>query len=184
MNGEKYILFRVIIIIIILFIGCGKKSSNSTTSTKTVSFTSSNAPSDNSVYLEEVSKNNDEVTLAAQIKGGSDVFGTAIEIKFDGSKVSFVSAEEGIYFNQGTVGTSTFSANLEQGDSSILLIGINRKVDVRGVPGDGILCRIVFKALAEQTDTPISFNTVNSSLYDSGKVSRGNSWIGGSLSYK
>lgn len=192
MKNKKVISSWKFVLALIFFTGCGKSSNSSTSSTKTITFTPSGAPSDNSVYLEEVITNNDEITLMVKVKGGANIYGTAMELNFDPGKIGYVlgSGSEGIYFNQGVPGTTTFSSEPERDtnnvvlDNGVLLIGINRQGVDSEVSGDGILCQIVLKALVEQTDTPVSFNTSNSSLYDSAKVSKGNSWIGGSLSYK
>lgn len=150
---------------------------------KTISFAVSGIPANNMVYLEEVSKNKDEITLAVKVKGGADVYGAALEITFDGSKIGYINAAEGNYLSQGFAATS-FSKALEQGSTGILLIGIHRQGIITGVTGDGALCNIVFKALTEQSATAIGFNAVNNNLKSPDGTIAGTSFIGGNLSYK
>jgi len=147
-----------------------------------ISFIPSGNPINNSVYLSQVSTNNNEITLAVKVKGGINVYGAAIEINFDGSKINYVSAEEGSYLSQGVAGTTAFVAGLAQGNSGVLLIGVNKQGIVPGVNGDGTLAQIVLKALNTQTNTAIVFNAVNNTLKSpTGNIS-GTAFLGGSLS--
>lgn len=182
----------IFVLMLAFLVGCdpsggdGKTDPTSpSTTSKTISFTSSGSPSGNSVYLEQVSTNNDEITLALKVKGGTDVCNAIIEINFDGSKINYVSAAEGSYLSQGTAGTTTFSAGLEQGSNGVLLIGVNKKGIVSGVTGDGILAQIVLKALNTQLNTAVNFNAANSALQSSsGANIPGTGFSGGNLSYQ
>ena len=178
------------IILVLIFAGSfGCKRSESTTpadTQKTISFTPSGTPSDNSVYLEQVSTNNDEITLALKIKSGVDIFSAAPEIDYDGNKIKYVpdSGTEGTFLNQGGV-TTSFEAELEEDSNEILLIGLSRQSGVSGVDGDGILCQVVLKAQETQTDTEIALHITHSALRSSmGDIITGTSWLGGSLSYQ
>jgi hypothetical protein len=179
------------VLMLAFLIGCGGKGGDTTDPTqaqRTILFTVSGSPLNNTVYLEEVSKNNDEITLAVKVKGGADVYGTRIEIMVDPNMIRYVSATKGSYFDQGGFPT-TFVDGPERdknGDplnNGVYLIGYNRKENDPGVNGDGILCQIVFKALTAQTNTSISFNAVKSSLYNGSEISVGNNWIGGSFDF-
>jgi hypothetical protein len=186
---KKFFLYYITIISIIIgSIGCGKKSGVSGPDPNLViSFTSSGSPSDNSVYLEEVSKKYNEITLALKVKGGNNVFGAAMEITYDGSLLGYVSASEGTYLNKNGIETM-FASSLNNGHEGILLIGCNRKGNAQGENGDGLLATIVLKAKANQTNTLIGFNAVNCALElpggSSPKYIAGTKWLGGSLSYK
>lgn len=183
MRSKKIILLGIILLVNIFFVSCGGGGSSGTV-TSTISFTPSGSPLNNSVYLEQVSANNDEITLAVKVKGGTDVCNAIIEINFDGSNISYISAAEGNYLNQGAAGTTTFSAGLEQGTIGVLLIGVDKKGIVSGVTGDGILAQIVLKALNTQTNTAINFNVTNNTLKSSsGANISGTNFLGGSLSY-
>lgn len=190
--NRKSVLSGLFVLMFVFLAGCGGKAGGTTEPTppnppaaqKTITFTASGTPSNNSVYLKEVIKNNDEITLAVNVKGGTNVYGTAIEITFDGNKIGYVSTLEGNYINQGNSGTTTFSAGLEQGSSGVLLIGIDKKGIATGVSGDGTLCQIILRALADQTGTSVSFNTANSSLKSPSGNIAGTSFSGGSISYK
>lgn len=200
---KKYLFYLSIIAIIIISISCGKKNGSSVSDptgtgepvvdpSLVISFTPSGSPSDNSIYLEEVSKDYNEITLALKIKGGNNVFGAVIEITYDSSLVSYFSAKEGTYLNQGDNETVFYpSLNIDSNDNKqegILLIGYNRLNFAKGVNGDGLLATIIFRAKTKQTNTLIGFNTINSTLElpagSSPKFSTGTSWIGGNLSYQ
>lgn len=169
--------------------GCGGKKSDpanpaASTPAQVISFTASGSPSANSVYLEKVSTNNDEITLAVKAMGGTDVYGAALWLTYDSSKIKYVSASSsGSY-----LGTDlTFSPALLNGLEGALIIGIDKKGIVAGMGGDGTLLTIILKATAAQTNTAIEFDTTNSLLYNSSdstnnKIS-GTTWLGGSLSY-
>lgn len=157
-----------------------------TATTATISFTPSATPVNNSVYLSQVSTNNDEITLSLNAKGVANVHGTAIEIDFDSSKISYISSSEGDFLSQGGNTNTIFTPGLEQGNYGVLLIAVDRTNTNVGVNGDGVLATIVFKALTPQGNTPISFNTTNSALKlpaGGGNIS-GVNWLGGSLSYQ
>ncbi|MDD5773589.1 MAG: PKD domain-containing protein [bacterium] len=150
----------------------------------TISFTPSGIPSDNTVYLEQVAINNDEITLAVRVKGGTNVYGAAMEITYDSSKINYISISQGNYL--GAKADTAFYASLINGQKGILLIGIDKKGNVPGTNGDGTLVTIVFRAVATQTNTAIGFNIQHSVLKspNAGNANiPGTLWIGGSLSY-
>ena len=127
-----------------------------TATTATISFTPSATPVNNSVYLSQVSTNNDEITLSLNAKGVANVHGTAIEIDFDSSKISYISSSEGDFLSQGGNTNTIFTPGLEQGNYGVLLIAVDRTNTNVGVNGDGVLATIVLKALTPQGNTPRS----------------------------
>ena len=197
---RKYFLCMAIVSAMISSISCGKGggggssvSGPSVTTEPTVdpsvviSFVPSGSPSDNTVYLEEVSKSNKEITLALKIKGGNNVFGVAAEITYDSNLIEYVSISEGTYLKQN--GSETlFGRSLFNGQEGTLLIGCNRKGTVQGANGDGLLAAIVLKVKAKQTNTLVGFTTANCALElpagSSPKYIAGTIWLGGNLSYK
>lgn len=191
MGNKKFILLGISTFLLVSLIGCFGGGGGGTTeptpqpTVKIISFTPSGSPTANSVYLEKVSTNNDEITLAVKIQGGTNVYAAALEINFDSSKIQYISALEGAYFNQGGTSTS-YSVKLEEGSTGVFLIGVSRQSGTAGVNSDGTIATVVFKALSDQTDTSISFNIISSELKlpaGGGKIS-GVNWVGGNLSYQ
>lgn len=188
MKNIKAIRLVIFFLFLVLngYLGCG--GSNNTgpvsppaNSTQVISFASSGTPSTNSVYLEKVSINNDEITLAVKVKGGSDVYGAALWLTYDGSKIKYVSASStGSYLGSDL----TFSKALLNGQEGTLLLGIDKKGNASGSNGDGILLAVVFKALTTQLNTNISFNDTNSMLKSPAGNITGTNWFGGNLSYE
>jgi hypothetical protein len=200
---RKYLFCLAIITVMISSISCGKKvdslvsdpagtGGTAVDPSVVISFTTSGSISDNTVFLEEVSKNNNQITLALKVKGGSNVFGAAVEITYDSSLISYFSAAEGTYLKQD--GNDTIFASSLNIDTSgnkqegILLIGCNRRGNAPGANGDGVLATMIFRAKAKQMDTIIGFNAVNCALElpagSSPKYIAGTSWVGGKLSYQ
>lgn len=202
---RKYFLCAVFICMAISSVNCGKKGDDPVTGTTlidttvnitvdtslVISFIPSDSPSDTTVtvFLEKVSNQDNQITLELRIKGGVNVFGAAVEINYDSSLISYVSASEGTYLNQGG-NLTVFVPSLNDGQQGILLIGCDRQGTVQGADGAGVLANIIFKATSKQTNTLIEFNTINSSLYEPGIIDstsqkiEGTSWMGGYLSYK
>ncbi|MFH1288059.1 MAG: cohesin domain-containing protein [bacterium] len=189
MENRKFILLGISAFLLVSLIGCfgggGTTEPTPPPTVKTISFTPSGSPIANSVYLEKVSTNNDEITLAVKIQGGTNVYAAALEINFDSSKIQYISALEGTYLNQGGTITS-YSVKLEEGSTGVLLIGVSRQAGAAGVNGNGTIATVVLKALTVQTNTSIGFNITSSELKlpaGGGKIS-GVNWFGGSLSYQ
>lgn len=190
---KKLFLHIAIIFIIISSVSCGKKKGGGGSEiagpdpSLVISFTPSGSPVANSVYLEEAGKKNNEITLALKVKGGSNVFGAAVEITYDSSLVSYDSASEGTYLNQSGAATM-FASSLNNGKEGIILIGCDRKGKAQGVNGDGVLATIYLKATSATQNTLIGINATNSALKLPGgppsKNITGTVWLGGSLSYK
>ncbi|MFH1288580.1 MAG: PKD domain-containing protein [bacterium] len=147
---------------------------------KTIFFNTSGAPVNNSVYLEKLSTNGDEITLDIKVKGGTNVYGAALEMTYDSAKISYIFSSKGDYLGADI----DYFSNLYNNQQGLLLIGIGKTGDVPGVNGDGSLCTVVFKALAAQTGTPIQLNSTNSCLKSPTSDIPGTSWFGGSLSYQ
>ncbi|MDD5771991.1 MAG: cohesin domain-containing protein [bacterium] len=189
MRRFKFLISIISISVLFILNSCGKSGGGSsmplTGTGDTISFTPSGTPSDNTVYLEQVSINNDEINLAVKVKNGTDVYGAAIEITYDSSKINYISLRKGDYL--GTEGDIVFSAMLDRGKEGTLLVGSDKKGDVPGANGDGTLVTIVFRALTTQANTAIGFNVQNSALKSSNAHNpniAGTSWIGGSLNYQ
>lgn len=148
----------------------------------TISFTASGAPVYNSVYLERISTNNDEITLAIKVKGGLNVWAASIILNL-GSDIKYVSETDGDYLPVPVYAIE---------DNGILVIGTSKqRTDTTGVNGDGTLVTIKLRALATQLNTAIGFNTTESFLLiytatenDPTKYIQGTTWLGGSLSYQ
>lgn len=155
---------------------------NTDTTKTTLIFTPTSAPTDNSVFLDPVSISKDEITLAIKIKGGMSVYGAAIEIVYDSTKLSYISAAEGDFIKKDGSSTS-FYASLYRGQNGVVLIGIDRKGDVVGTYGDGTIGTMILKVLGIQTSTTIDFNTNNSVLKSPTGNIIGTRWIGGNLGY-
>lgn len=136
---------------------CGKKSGN-ITAPEVISFTPSDPPVDNSVYLEQVSNNGNEITLNIKVKVVSNVYALAGgEINYDGSKINYVSSSEGSFLKQD--GASTiFDKGLDnkKGEGA-LIIGCSMTGTSKGINGDGVIAVIVLKAIGTQKDTVVSF---------------------------
>ncbi len=169
---------------------CGKnKEENISTgpagSDRVIYYSMSGIPENNSVFLKKLSSSKNEIVLAVNVKGGSNVYGMALEINYDSNKISYVSSSKGDYL--GNEGDIDFYPVLYQGREGILLIGASKRgIVVSGKAGDGTLATIILKALTTQTETPIGFNTTNSSLTSAsptGTIS-GTNFIGGKLSYE
>ncbi|MDD5774145.1 MAG: cohesin domain-containing protein [bacterium] len=180
------IISSVVMFLFMALTGCGANKSDpvNPTSAQVISFTASGSPSTNSVYLEKVSTNNDEITLAIKVKEGTDVYGAAPTITYDGSKINFVSASaSGSYLGNDL---AFFAVKLNDQEGT-LIIGIDKKGTSAGTGGDGTLLTIVLKATSTQSNTAIEFNTTNSLLYNSQPKSNNTisntTWLGGSLSY-
>jgi hypothetical protein len=177
-------------LILAFFAGCKPGNSGSSdpvspSTTKTISFISSGSPSNNSVYLEQVSTNNEEIILALKVKGGASVFAAALEINFDGGKIQFISGAEGTFLNQQGGSGVSFYSRMEDGSKEVLLIGVSRRAGSADVNGDGILCQIVLKALNPQTNTAVNFNVTNSALQlSNGTNISGTNFLGGNLTYQ
>lgn len=187
-TDKKSILSVMFVLVFVFLFGCSGNKDTTEPTTPSISFTPSGTPSDNTVFLEQVSTNNNEITLAVKVKGGSDVYAHATEINFDGNKVQYLSGSAGGYLTQDGKTTSGFNDNKSYiGTSGVLTLGDSRQGNVLGVAGDGILCQIILKALTIQTDTVISFNSTNSFLKSSDSTNQnisGTIWLGGSLSYQ
>lgn len=187
-NRNKGIFLNMAVVFILLcLVGCkpfgGGDDNNSPaepSKVKAISFTASGNPGNNSVYLEKVSTNGDEITLDIKVKGGTDVYDAALEINYDSSKISYVSSLKGDYLGANIY----YLANLYNSQQGILLIGTGKKGNVLGANGDGSLCTVVFKALVVQTGNPIQFNNTNSCLNSPSSNISGTIWLGGTLSYQ
>lgn len=176
----KFIVLSLSVMFINILNGCGNNITDPVNPSPVISFASSGNPSTNSVYLEKVSSNNDEITLAVQIKGGLDVYGAALWLTYDGSKIKYVSASaSGSYLGSDL----TFSPALLNGQEGILLLGIDKKGNAVGTDGDGKLMTLIFKALTVQSNTDISCNATNSMLKSPAGNITGTNWLGGSLRY-
>lgn len=151
----------------------------------TISFTVSGSPVNNSVYLEKVSTNNDEITLAIKVKGGSNVWAASMILNI-GSNIKYVSETDGGYLPVPVYVTE------DADNSGILVIGTSKqRADTAGVNGDGTLVTIKLRALATQLNTAVGFNTTESFLLiytasegDPNRFIQGTTWLGGSLSYQ
>ncbi|MDD5772764.1 MAG: cohesin domain-containing protein [bacterium] len=181
----------IVIFILAALSGCSggasgvdnNNGSTNPTQARVISFIPSGSPAGNSVYLEKVSVNKDEITLAVKVQGGVDVYAADIKINFDSSKIDYVSASEGTYLNND--GTSTaFFKNYNNGE---LLIGVSRTGVIPGINGDGLLAKIILKALSVHINTNIVFTSsshlLNSNILGNANIS-GTAWLGGSLSYQ
>lgn len=177
----KYFLLVIIIFNLVSFNGCwcSKKKNSTEPSTKTISFVSTGTPADNSVYLETLTTNNEEIALVLKVKGGKDVYGAALEINYDGGKIAFISSSKGSYLGAET--DFDFYAKLYQDQQGKLLLGMSRTGSVSGVNNDGILSTMIFRALTVQNDTLIEFNAANSCLKSSTGNIPGTVFIGGKL---
>lgn len=151
----------------------------------TISFTATGAPVNNSVYLEKVSTNNDEIILAIKVKGGSNVWAASAILNI-GPNIKYVSRTSGDYLPVPVYVTE------DADNSGILVIGTSKqRADTTGVNGDGTLVTIKLRALASQLNTAVGFNTAESSLLiytatenDPTRYIQGTTWLGGSLSYQ
>ncbi|MFH1288065.1 MAG: PKD domain-containing protein [bacterium] len=148
-----------------------------------IAFTAVGTPVANSVYIEQVSTNDDEITLAVKIKGGSNVWAASVVLNLD-ANIKYISKTDGDYLGTSPVQLSD--------DNGVLIIGCSLQLPVTtGVDGDGTLVTIKLKALATQSNTTIGFNTTESSLLiytagqdDPSRFIQGTTWLGGNLSYQ
>ncbi len=178
MNKIK-IVSGILLFLFISLIGCSKSDEgNDNTSTTnptlapTICFTPQVDPTTNSVYLEKVWSNNDEITIAVNVKGGTDVYGAALWLTYDGNKIKYLSTSP----SESYLGNNpTFSSALLNGQEGILLLGIDKRGNVLGSNGDG--------ALTVQSNTDMSFSATNSMLKSPVGNITGTNWLGGSLSY-
>lgn len=189
---KKDIFSGIFVLIFACLIGCSPSKTTTEPITPpvadgqiTLSFTPAGSPVSNSVYLEEILINNDEITLAIKVKEGTDVYGAALWLTYDSSKINYVSASStGSYLGNNL----SFSAALKDvQEEGTLIIGNFKQGTIAGTSGDGLLLTVVLKAISAQTNTAIDFNATNSLLYNSqaepnNKIS-GTTWLGGSLSY-
>lgn len=194
MRMKRYFVIFAGVLILMVFNGCGKSDTttssqptlDTTVTPKAISFTTDGSSIAGSVYLEKMSSSNDEITLAVNVKGGVNVYGAALEIVYDGSKVKYVSSSaSGSYLGSDLL----FESRLFRGQEGILLVGISRQPEIAktGVSGDGTLLVVVLKALATQANTDIGFNVTNSWLKSPDATNpdiSGTVWIGGDLSYQ
>ncbi|MDD5773853.1 MAG: cohesin domain-containing protein [bacterium] len=160
-------------------------STGPTGSDRVIYYSMSGIPEDNSVFLKKLSNSNNEIVLAVNVKGGSNVYGVALEINYDSNKISYVSSSKGDYL--GNEKDIDFYPVLYQGREGILLIGASKRgIAASGKAGDGTLATITLRALITQTATSIGFNTTNSSLTSAlpTGIIAGTNFIGGELSYK
>ncbi|MDD5773585.1 MAG: cohesin domain-containing protein [bacterium] len=164
--------------------GKGNDTTGSNPVVPAISFRASGAPANNSVYIEAISSNADEITLGVKVKGGTDVYGTSLEIVYDQDKLFYDTySAEGNYLG---VSPGDCYAKLYQ-KQGVLLVGIFKTGNVPGTDGDGLLLTLNFKALKAQVNTPIEFNTLHCVLKSSNKNNdniSGTNWLGGSLSYE
>lgn len=151
---------------------------------KILSFLAFGIPVNKSIYLEQVAVNNDKMTLAIKVKGGTDVYGAVLEITYDSSKIKYESSAKGYYL--GGIEDTLFYTFLVNGQEGRLHIAVDKKGNVPGANGDGILATIVVKALTGQVNTAIKFNATISNLMSatSSNPISGTTWLGGSLTYQ
>jgi hypothetical protein len=187
---KKFLLGIIIAANLFLPHGCScSRSGNDTTGsavvTQTISFRTAGTPVNNSVYIETISANADEITLGVKVKGGIDVYGTSLEIVYDKDKLAYYSySAEGNYLG---INAKDYFVRLYQDKQGILLAGIFKTGNVQGTDGDGLLITLNFKALKLQSNTPVEFNTTHCILKSSNKSNdniSGTNWLGGNLCYE
>ncbi|MDD5773816.1 MAG: cohesin domain-containing protein [bacterium] len=178
--------FSLIIIFLCLmhFNGCkcGGSGGGGTAPSAQTTFSPSGTPTGNTVYLDGTTSSNNTITLNIKVKGGTDVYGGALEITYNPNLIAYSTSQVGTYLGTGAEN----KAALYNGQQGTLLLGTFRSGHLSGVTGDGLLATVTFKALTAQTNTYIGFNTTNSFLkssIDTTSNISGTSWLGGVLSY-
>jgi len=170
--------FLIISLIMILSLfGCNSDSNSGGGSEpgKAMAFTAdTQSPPDESVYLDFVSMNNDEIILSVNVKKANDIYAAAFALVFDPAVFEFITSTEGNFFDSAS-GSTTYIAI---GGTGSVTVGISLLgSEVQPVTGSGTLCTLVFKAV-ENGQSRFDFR--DNWLFDNHGVKvSGISWFGG-----
>ncbi len=104
----------------------------------------------------------DTVTVTATISDVTDLFSYGFDIDYDGSGLTYQSTTQGDFLSEsGSVSTS-FNAELENGEEGTVVIGEARTQDEKtGASGDGTLFEIEF-LIVDASSSSITISTSNS----------------------
>jgi Cohesin domain len=129
-------------------------------------------PVSNSVYLELVDTDDNNITLAVKAKDLSNVYGIWFNLDFDGTIFNYASAEQGTFL--GDPGSTFFFAT---GKTSSVVVGVTKQAEASGTSGSGTICTLSFVGIAEG-NSRFDFS-LNSAADPNGNLIGGISWFGG-----
>lgn len=176
------------LIIVALFItACGKGAGGEsggnngdsiTTPSTTIAFSAdTTSPGSNSVYMAKNNITGDDLSIDIKVNNiSSGIYGTAFNVDFDSSKISYESYPEGSFLEQGG-NSASYQMALQSNNSGRLVIGIASQGDVSGVTGSVTLITLKFRI---DGNSSISFSD-NELRDSSNQAISGINWYGGNV---
>ena len=123
------------------------------------------------VYMDPASISrsvNQQFTISVYVENVTNLYYANIYIKFDPTKVSYVSSAIGSFLEQG-LQQSEIAFNTSIYEGSILNVAPARLNPSKGgVSGSGTLCTVTFKAINLTGGTATNINFLNEGAYDLG----------------
>lgn len=173
--GNGLNMFYILSALLIISACGGGGGSSSTSPSSTIVFTGS-TPGSNSVYMAQNNITGDDLTIDIKANNiSSGVYGTAFNVDFDSSKITYKSYTNGSFLEQGG-NSASYQVALQSNNSGRLVVGISRQGDVSGVTGSWTLITLKFKATGSSS---LSFS--DNELRDSSNQAVSATWYGGTV---
>lgn len=125
--------------------GSGGGGNGPTSPSTTVNFSGVTSPGNDTVYMAINNSLSSGNTLAIDVKANNisgSVFGSAFDVDFDSSKVTYESKSAGDFFEQG--GNTVYYLVRPSGSNKIIA-GVSSLAPTTGVTGSGIILTLKFK---------------------------------------
>lgn len=179
----KFLAFYFLVLLITVALpacggGGGGGGTGPTSPSTTISFSGS-TPGNNAVYMAKNNALSSGNILAIDVNVNNvsnNVYGSAFDVDFDSTKMTYDSYAAGSFLESGG-NTTSYQVGLQSGNSGKLIVGISRQGAVNGISGSGTLITLKFNVTGNSS---VAFS--NYELRDSSNQTiSGITWYGGTM---